>query len=69
MHGTPLPLYAAVHILDELRTNLMDSLFINQKQIRTFKYRIHWNINIRKKHIYEKIKSGLGWNKQSGEKY
>ena len=33
-------------------------------QIRTFEYRIHWNINIREKIIYEKTNGGVGWNKQ-----
>ena len=33
----------------QLRTYLMDGLFLNQKQITTFQYRIHWNINIQKK--------------------
>ena len=40
-----------------------------QKQIRTFKYRIYWNINIRKKILYEKINGSVGWNKDSGEQY
>ena len=45
-HDTPLSLYAPVHILDDsppflqLRTYLMDGLFLNQKTT-TFEYRIH----------------------------
>ena len=74
---TPLiPLYALVHILDDLppfpqlRTHLMDGLFINQKkEIRTFEYRIHWDIIIRKKILYEKVNGSVGWNKHSGEQY
>ena len=70
------PLYAAVRILDEspiphqLRTYLIDSPFLNQKHIKTFEYRIHWNINIRKnKFLYEKINGSVGWNKHSGEQH
>ena len=43
--GTPLPLYAPVHILDDplslppLHKYLMDGLPLNQKA--TFEYRIH----------------------------
>ena len=29
--------------------------FSTKKQIRTFEYRTHWNINIQKKNLYEKI--------------
>ena len=44
---TPLPLCALAPILDDLppfpqlRTYLMDGLFLNQKKQITFKYRIH----------------------------
>ena len=40
--------------------------FLTKRQIRTFEYRIHWNINIRKKILYEKINGSVGWNKHSG---
>ena len=53
----------------QLRTYLMDGLFLNQKQIRTLEYRIHWNINIRKKIIYEKVNDSVVWNKHSGKQY
>ena len=32
-------------------------------------YRIHWNINIRKKIIYEKINDSVVWNKHFWEQY
>ena len=32
-------------------------------------YRIHWNINIQKKILYEKINDSVVWNKHSGEQY
>ena len=44
---TPLPLCTPVHILDDphpflqLRTYLMDGIFLSQKQIRTSEYCIH----------------------------
>ena len=40
--------------------------FLTKRQIKTFEYRIHWNINVRKKILYEKINDSLGWNKHSG---
>ena len=40
--------------------------FSTKRQIRTFEYRIHWNINIRKKILYEKINDSVVWNKHSG---
>ena len=61
---TPLPLYAPVHILDDpppflqLRTYLMDGLFLNQKtnnNIRisySLKYKHSKKVDI----LYEKIK-------------
>ena len=45
-------LYAAARIFNDhpshhhLRTYLIDGPFLNQKNIKTFEYRIHWNINI-----------------------
>ena len=70
----PLLLYAAARILDEppslrqLRTYLIDRRFLNQKAIKTFEYRIHWNINIWKnKFLNEKVTDCVGWNKHSGE--
>ena len=62
---TPLPLYASVHILDDslpslqLRTYLMDGLFLNQKT----KNNIRISYSLKYKHskkeyiLYEKIKS------------
>ena len=38
-----------------LRSYLMDGLFLNQKQITTFEYRIHWNINILLNILFNKI--------------
>ena len=38
--------------------------FLTKRQIRTFEYPIHWNINI-KKIIYKKINGSVGWNKHS----
>ena len=38
--------------------------FSTKKQIRTFEYHIHWNINIRKKNSL--INGSVGWNKHSG---
>ena len=61
----PLPLYAPVHILDDpppflqLRTYLMDGLFLNQKTNNNI--RISYSLKYKhskKEHIlYEKIKS------------
>ena len=63
---TPLPMYAPVHILDDplhspscVSTYWMAYLS-TRKQIRTFEYRIHCNINIRKKNLYEKIIGSVG---------
>ena len=64
-----LPLYTFVHILDDpppppppppppflqLRTYLMDDLFLNQKTNKNIRILFHWNINIRKKILYEQI--------------
>ena len=42
--------------------------FSTKKYIKTFEYRIHWNINFRRNKIpYEKINSGVGWNKYARE--
>ena len=52
----------------QLRTYLTDGPFPNQKHIKTFEYRIHWNINIRKnKFLYEKINISVRWNQHLGE--
>ena len=38
----------------------------NKKHTKTFEYRIHWNIKIRKnKFLYKKINGSVGWNKHS----
>ena len=66
----PLPLCAAASILDELssrhqlRTYLTDdSPFFNKKHIKTLKFRIHWNTDIRKnKFLYENINGSVGKN-------
>ena len=53
-----------------LCTNLIHASFSTRKYIKTFEYRIHWNINIRKnKFLYEKINGSVGWNKHSGEQH
>ena len=50
--STPLPLYAPVHIFDDLPaippvTYVLNGWPISQtKKLTTFEYRIHWNINI-----------------------
>ena len=62
----PLPLYAPAHILNEpplapppphssscVRAQWM-AYFSTKKQIKTFDYRIHYNINIRKKNSLRK---------------
>ena len=71
----PLPPYAAALILDDrpsldqLRTYLIAPIS-TEKHIKTFEYRIHWNINIRKnKFLYEKIKGSVARNKHSGKQY
>ena len=44
--------------------------FSTQRQIRTFEYSVHSNINIREKKIlYGKINGSAGWNKHSGQQY
>ena len=44
--------------------------FSTKKHIKTFEYRIHWNINIRKNQfLYEKIDASVRWNKHSGEQH
>ena len=41
-----------------------------QPKKRTFEYRIHWKVNIRRKrNIYEKLNDSVGSNKHSGEQY
>ena len=64
---TLLPLYAAVHILNDpspfpqLRTYLMDGLFLNQKSDKII--RISYSLKYkhsRKKILYEKINSSVG---------
>ena len=62
--NTPLPLYAPVHIVDDslpslqLRTYLMDGLFLNQKtnNIR-ISYSLKYKHSKKEYIIYEKIKS------------
>ena len=61
---TPLPLYAPVHIVDDslpslqLRTYLMDGLFLNQKtnNIR-ISYSLKYKHSKKEYILYEKIKS------------
>ena len=51
---------------------LMDGRPLNQKKIRTFEYRVHWNINIQKKekkNPYKNENGSVGWSKNSGEQY
>ena len=44
----------------QLRTYLIDGPFLNQKHIKTFEYRIHWNINVRKnKFLSKKVNSSI----------
>ena len=53
----PVPLASpCIHpSLHQLRPYLIDDPFLNQKHLKTFEYRIHWNINIRKNEfLYEK---------------
>ena len=62
---TPLPLYAPVHILDEptpflqLRTYLMDGLFLNQKTNNNIRisYSLKYKHSKKEYILYEKIKS------------
>ena len=51
---TPLFLYATAHILDEPPPWM--AYFSPKKQIRTFEYGIHWNINIWNKNSLRKNK-------------
>ena len=59
---TPLPLYTPVHILDDPLHSpsyvhiYWTAYFSTKRQIRTFEYRIHRNINIRKKNYLQKNK-------------
>ena len=55
-----LPLYTALHILDDpqsphqLCKHLIDGAPFSTKNIDTFEYHIYWNVNIRKnKFLYE----------------
>ena len=62
---TPLPLYASVHILDDslpsfqLRTYLMDGLFLNQKTNNNIRisYSLKYKHSKKEYILYEKIKS------------
>ena len=71
----PLPLYAHVHILDDpppflqLRTYLMDGLFLNQKTNNNIRisYSLKYNHSKKEYILYEKINGSVGWNK--GEQY
>ena len=64
---TPLPLYAPVHILDDLlpfpyfRTYLMDGLFLNQRSNKNIQisYSLKYK-HSKKKFIYEKINESVG---------
>ena len=39
-----------------------------KNHIKTFEYRIHWNINIRKNKLLSEKRNGIvGWNKHLGE--
>ena len=50
-------------------TWLMASYSI-KKDIKTFEYLIHWNINNRKNIFFaKKINGSVGWNKHSGEQH
>ena len=40
--------------------------FSTKKQIRTFKYCIHWNRNIQKKFFFKKINDIVEWNNIQG---
>ena len=53
----------------KLRTYLIDGPFLNQKHLKTFEYRIHWNITIWKKNIYEKLNSSVWWNQNLGKQH
>ena len=62
---TPLPLYAPVHILDDLhqflqlRTYLIDGLFLNQKTNNNIQisYSLKYQHSKKEYILYEKIKS------------
>ena len=61
---TSLPLYAPVHILEHsipLVTYRLNEWPISstKKQIRTFEYCIHWNINIQKKKFFKHCGSSI----------
>ena len=66
---TPLPLYAPVHVLDDslpslqLRTYLMDSLFLNQKANNNIRisYSMKYKHSKKEYILYEKIKSKNQW--------
>ena len=47
------------------------SPFSTKKHLKTFEYRTHWNMNIRKnKFLYENLNSSAGWNKNpEGQHY
>ena len=65
MHDTPLPMYAPVHILDDLppflqfRMYLMDGLFLNQKTNNNIwiSYSLKYKHSKKEYILYEKIKS------------
>ena len=65
---TPLPLYAPVHILDDpppflqLRTYLMDGLFLNQKTNNNIRisYSLKYNHSKKEYILYEKINGSVG---------
>ena len=56
--GIPSPLHAAARILDDPIST--------KKHIKTFEYRIHWNINIRK-NKFKKLNGSAALNKHSGK--
>ena len=74
---TPLPLHICKHFgwlpYIPLVTYILGwiAYFSSKRQISTFEYCIHWNINIQKKKkiLYEKINDSVVWNKHSGEQY
>ena len=55
--NSPFPVRTCKHLgwpprpFPQLRMYLMMAYFSTKKQITTFQYRLHWNINIRKKNI------------------
>ena len=63
-HDTPLPLHAPfwinlLHSPSYVHTYCM-AYFSTKRQRRIFEYRIHGNVNIRKKIIYETINDSVG---------